>query len=265
MAEIIKWERIKLANIIDRTGEINYNTFGSKMIIKEYRESHDINVYFPEYNWTSKNKQYDKFIKGNIKCPYERRFYNKGYLGEGIYKARINNKDTKCYSTWCGMLERCYNKKYHKKYPTYEGCEVEEHLLNFQNFAKWYYDNYYEVEGDRMCLDKDILCKGNKLYSRENCIFVPNRINTLFIKCDRSRGNYPVGVSYDKSKKKYRSLCYINGKLKHLGRYKTPEEAFQAYKTIKEKYIKEIAEQYKNVIPQKLYNAMIKYEIEIDD
>ena len=51
---------------IDRTGEIGYNSFGSKMIIKEYRSCMDINVYFPEYNWTAKHVQYNNFKKEKL-------------------------------------------------------------------------------------------------------------------------------------------------------------------------------------------------------
>lgn len=32
---------------IDRTGEVSYNKFGSKIIIINYRNSNDIDVYFP--------------------------------------------------------------------------------------------------------------------------------------------------------------------------------------------------------------------------
>ena len=71
---------------IDRTGEEGYNKFGSKMIIKEYRKYSDIDVYFPEYNWTFKHAQYQSFKKGKIKCPYEPRTFGIGYLGEGKYK-----------------------------------------------------------------------------------------------------------------------------------------------------------------------------------
>ena len=63
---------------IDRTGEENINNFGSKMIIKEYREYKDIDVYFPEYNWTFKHATYQSFKKGTIKCPYEPRYYGMG-------------------------------------------------------------------------------------------------------------------------------------------------------------------------------------------
>ena len=87
------------------------------------------------------------------------------------------------------MLRRCYDEKLHKKYPTYIDCKVCEEWLNFQNFAKWYYNNYYEIENEKICLDKDILHKGNKIYSPDNCVFVPNNINVLFVKSDKSRGD----------------------------------------------------------------------------
>lgn len=250
---------------IDRTGEEKINNFGSLMRIKEYRSNKDIDVYFPEYNWTKTQVQYNTFIKGEVKCPYEKTVYGVGYTGEGKYKVNENGKITKCHSIWRSMLERCYNPNYIQKHPTYEQSEVCEEWYNFQVFAKWYYDNYYQIEGETMNLDKDILCKGNKIYSKETCVFVPQNINKLFTKCNGRRGDSPIGVSYNKSNENYRSLCRINGKTKHLGCYNTPEEAFQAYKNFKEQYIKEVANQYKNVIPQQLYTAMINYQVEIND
>lgn len=256
---------------IDRTGEKNINTFGSEMIIVEYRMNRDIDVYFPEYDWTFKHTRYNDFKKGNIKCPYERRVYGIGYIGEGEYKTKINGKRTKCYKTWQGMLERCYNPKCHGKHPTYINCKVCEEWLCFQNFAKWYYENYYEIDGERMCLDKDILHRNNKIYSPENCIFVSERINTLFIKCDKMRGEYPIGVSYYKQNNRFVAQCSVydfkENKIKkiHLGYYNTPEEAFNAYKQFKEQYIKQVAEYYKNLIPTELYNALYNYKVEITD
>ena len=77
---------------IDRTGEENINSLGSKMIIKEYRNNKDIDVYFPEYNWTFEHAQYNHFKNGKIKCPYEPRYFGKGYLGEGKYKVSENRR-----------------------------------------------------------------------------------------------------------------------------------------------------------------------------
>ena len=154
-------------NKIDRTGETGINNFGSEIIIIGYRKYSEIDVYFPEYDWTFKNATYQSFKNGEIKCPYEKRVYGIGYLAEGKYKPKENGKHTKVYKTWKDMLGRCYDTKIQEKYPTYKDCKVDKNWHNFQNFAKWYYDNYYEVEGERMELDKDILFKHNKIYSPE--------------------------------------------------------------------------------------------------
>lgn len=255
----------------ERIGEENYNTFGSKMVIVGYRNVLDIDIYFTEYDWTFKGAKYQNFKKGSIACPYEKRYYEVGYLGEGKYKISKNGKKTKCYITWYAMLQRCYDGKFHEKEPTYINCEVCEKWLCFQNFAKWYYDNYYEIENETMCLDKDILCKGNKIYSQDNCIFIPHNINVLFTKRDNDRGEYPIGVCYDKQAKKFVAQCSIydfkENKKKHihLGYYDSTEKAFESYKQYKEKYIKEIADYYKCKIPEKLYNALYKYKVEIND
>ena len=50
-----------------------------------------------------------------------------------------------------------------------------------------------------------------------------------------------------------------------IGTFNTPEEAFYAYKQFKENYIKEVADEYKDRIPQMLYEAMYRYEVEITD
>ena len=256
-------------NKMDRTGERGINIFGSEMVIIKYNNAHDIDVYFPKYNYIVKNREYSTFKKGNIKCPYDRTVFGVGYVGEGNYKVSENCKLTRVYNTWMHMLERCYNEKLHKKRPTYKHCKVSEEWHNFQNFAEWYEDNYYEVEDERMHLDKDILVKGNRIYSPKTCIFVPERINTLFTKRQNKRGESVIGTSSKNGK--YVVQCHLinpktgKSKQEHLGYYDTQEKAFEIYKYYKEKNIKEVADYYKEQIPQVLYNALYNYEVEIDD
>ena len=254
---------------IDKTGEERLNKFGSKMTIKEYRSAKDIDVYFSEYNWVFKNTTYQNFKNGNIKCPYEPRVCGVGYLGEGKYRVEENGKKTYEYKIWHGMLKRCYDPKYHEKEPTYKGCKVEEYLLNFQHMGEWLEKNYYEVPDEQMHLDKDILCKGNKVYSRDTCIFVPQRINKLFTKRDKARGDNPIGVT-PTSSGNYQVRCDgINGERIYLGSYSTKEEAFQVYKEYKERVIKEVIDSYEGKIPEPFYSrlkeAMYNYEVEIND
>lgn len=258
-----------MAKIKSRLGEEGYNKFGSKIVITKYNGALDMDVYFPKYNWTFEHAKYQNFQKGEVKCPYEPRYYGMGYLGEGKYKMSENGKLKKEFNIWYRMLQRCYDPKFHEKHTTYKDCIVEEYLLNFQHMAGWIKDNYYEVPGEKMCLDKDILCKGNKVYSRENCIFVPERINVLFTKRDKARGDNPIGVS-DLPSGKYQVHCNNGyGKMICLGTYLTKEEAFQVYKEYKEKLIKETIDSYEGIIPEPHYSrlktAMYNYKVEIDD
>lgn len=254
---------------INRKGEKNYNSFGSEMIIINYRGTLDIDVYSPQYDWIAKGIQYNHFKNGKISCPYERRYFNVGYLGEGKYKVSENSKHTRAYYTWQNMLERCYNEKYHEKHPTYINCTVCKEWHNFQNFSKWYEENYYKVKSERMCLDKDILHKGNKIYSPETCVFVPQRINKLFTKRDNKRGESCIGTSPYQNK--YMVKCWLinpetgKSKCEYLGLYNTEIEGFEVYKYYKEKNIKQVADYFKSKIPSELYDGMYSYEVEITD
>ena len=250
---------------IDRTGEEGYNNFGSKMIIVRSNGNNDIDILFPKYKYIVKNRMYTDFKRGKISCPYEPRIFNKGYIGEGKYKISKNGKYTKVYKTWKNMLERCYDEKFQNKNPTYKNCTVYEEWHNFQNFAKWYENNYYEINNQKMCLDKDILIKGNKIYSPETCLFVPSNINNLFVKNNAKRGDLPIGVYYYKRNGKFKAQCSDGNKYINLGNYNTPQEAFQVYKKFKENLIKQVADEYKPYIPKELYEAMYRWEVDIND
>ena len=252
-----------------RIGEERYNTKGDLMKIIEYKDSYNVVIEFQDSYKAKKNIRYDNFINGTVKNPYHKDLYGIGYFGEGNYSDKEHHI---YYRVWQDMIKRCYDKETIKKRPTYKQCEVCEEWHNFQNFAKWCDKNYYEssLKKESMQLDKDILFKGNKTYSPDTCIFVPQRINSLFIKSDKARGDYPIGVTLRKDNGKYRSQCDVQygeepRKQIKLGQFDTPEEAFYAYKQFKENYIKEVTDLYKPYIPQKLYEAMYKYEVEIDD
>lgn len=247
----------------ERLGETNLNKLGSKMWIIRYGNANDIDVEF-ENGYVVKNTQYASFINGVMKNPYDKSVYGHGYTGEGVYKISTNGVHTKEYIAWKSMLTRCYSLKYQAVNPTYKDCSVCDEWLNFQKFAEWYSENYYEFNEERMELDKDILVKGNKIYSPYNCIFVPFNINRLFTKTQVNRGLNPIGVYY--KNEKYYAFCN-DGKKKQisLGSYNAREEAFNAYKSYKENLIKYFAEEYKNEIPERLYNALIRYVVSIND
>jgi hypothetical protein len=173
-----------------------------------------------------------------------------------IYQ-HVNDKKVMCkyYMTWYNMLKRCYSHKCQIKIPTYIGCTVCEEWLRFSNFKAWMETQDWEGK----CLDKDILIQGNKIYSPNTCIFVTEAINKLFTKCDASRGEYKLGVCFNKEKGKYRARCTVYGKEKHLGYYLTEEEAYQVYVSFKTAHIRNIALEQSD---ERLKQAMLNYVVE---
>lgn len=198
------------------------------------------------------------------KSPYCKTRLGVGYLGEGEFSPTNNGVATKEYVAWSDMLKRCYNEYFLKTRKSYQDCFVCDEWHNFQNFAKWYNENYYEIKNEKMCLDKDILIKGNKEYSPNTCCIVPEPINCLFVNRKGNRGRYLIGV-VNKKCGKYISAISKYGVVVHLGCFFTEEQAYLAYKKEKEAYLKEIAFKYINDIPHNVYMALVNYEIEIGD
>ena len=55
------------------------------------------------------------------------------------------------------------------------------------------------------------------------------------------------------------------GKQEYLGSFATELEAFNAYKTAKESFVKEQADNWKSQIDIRAYNALMNYKVEITD
>lgn len=192
-----------------------------------------------------------------------------GYIGVGKYSSKEDGEFTKEYSLWSSMLSRCYYYDYTKKFPTYEDANVCEEWRNFQVFAEWCQSQVgfksLDEKGKPFNLDKDILVKGNKVYSPSTCIFVPFEINGQFTKANTRRGSCPIGVSYAALAGKFLACVRENNKTKHLGYHLTKEAAFRAYKRAKESYLQLLAEKHKDVISPEAYIALYNYKVEITD
>lgn len=159
----------------------------------------------------------------------------------------------KYYVAWKDMLNRCYCSKYQEKHPSYNDCKVCDEWLTFSNFKLWMEKQDWTGKD----LDKDLLIQGNKTYSPEACLFIPQSINKLLTSRGALRGQYPVGVCYHKATGKYAAKVWVNGKRKNIGLFDKPDLAHEAYKLHKYAYIKEVALQ--QVDP--LRSALLKYEI----
>lgn len=253
--------RIDFEKASERIGEVSHTSCGTPAKILEYVNNKNVLIEFQDEYKYQYRTSYLNFKHGYLTNPYEcRNTGGIGFIGVGEY----NSRDHKVpYAKWKQIISRCL--KFNENdlaIQSYKDCMICDEWLNFQNFAKWYYENVYEFNGT-LCVDKDILIHDNKLYSPNTCLIVPERINLLFIKEKGRRGELPIGVK--KGYNCYTGMATLGYKKIHLGTFKNVEDAFYAYKNAKEKYIKQIADEYKDIIPQKLYNILYNYEVLITD
>lgn len=243
-----------------KIGQINMSNDGTLMKIIEYNGAGDVLVEFQDSLAYKVKVHYSNFKKGTVTNPGNRIMYGRGYVGQGNYTITKNKKATKAGDAWRRMFDRCYSEKYLAKDITYLGCEVCEEWYDFQNFAKWFYDNIYQVEDYAMEVDKDWLVVGNKIYCPENCCIVPQIINTC-ISCHDKLVHFdlPIGVNPTQYNS-YAARCSVEGKRITIGYYKNPYDAGEAYWKFKINYIQELANKYKDQIPENLYTAMIEYK-----
>lgn len=247
----------------ERIGDTNVNFQGVPMKVVEYRNSRDIDVEFPNHCIVY-HKEYRKFLSGHLCYPYYPSYLGIGYLGCGEYKSRVNNIKTDAYIKWGSMLTRCYSDRYIKQ-EAYEDCLVDPCWYNFQNFAKWYYENIYELSNENIELDKEIKYKHCKLYSPDTCLLVPHKLNTIFCNRAKDRGKYLIGVTKSNSSDLYCASCNVNGERYCIGYYETEQEAFLAYKEYKEREIVRLSETYRGKIPDYIIDYAQNYKVEIND
>lgn len=185
---------------------------------------------------------------------------NDSGLVEGIGFNDIPNMKSPAYLMWHNLLKRCYNSKVQERQPRYKGCSVCKEWLVFSNFKVWF-ENPKNGYRESYQLDKDILVKGNQIYSPETCCFIPRAINCIFGYHQNKSFKLPYGVYLHNGK--FRAVLNHNGRNQYLGVFDTPEEAFNVYKQAKESYIKDIAKIYfeRGEITQKVYCALMNYTI----
>ena len=231
--------------------------------IVKYDDSRNVEIQFLKTGYR-KVAEMKEVRSGEIKDPYLPSVYGVGVLG-AKYPTMVNGVITKEYILWNHMLERCYSNTYQKKHPTYIGCEASENFKYFEYFYEWCHRQVgFGNEGWH--LDKDLLTKGDKVYSENTCVFLPQEINKVLTKREVSRGNHLIGVCWCNTKKAFVARVSKNkGKQEFLGRFKTEIEAFNAYKQAKEAFVKEQANKWKSQIDDRAYNALMNYTVEITD
>ena len=247
----------------DCVGKVCKSTSSGDFKVLKYNDARNVEVQFVSTGFEMV-AQLGHIRSGKVKDPYSPSVCGVGVIG-AKHPVTINNVLTKEYVLWVHMLQRCYSDSSKKKRPTYEGCEVSDNFKSYEYFYEWC-QNQIGFGIQSFELDKDLLVKGNKVYSEDSCVFIPQEVNTLLTKRTALRGGHLIGVCWHKRGKAF--VARVNkgeGKRENLGYFKTEIEAFNSYKTAKESFIKEQAEKWKGKIDIRAYNALMNYEVGIDD
>lgn len=238
--------KLKYENTIFKT-----NMCGDCIVV-EYRGAKDVTVRFEDTGFETTVAMYS-LRNGEVKDRLKPSFYGVGVVGEAFVK------NDPMYNTWKCMLSRCYGTIQTKENNPYKGCKVSENFRYYPYFKEWC-NKQIGFGNKRWALDKDILVKGNRVYSEDTCCLVPAEINNLLTRYTKESDTCK-GVYYNKKRGKF--SAHLLGK--YIGLFTTELEAFQVYKEAKENYIKELANKWKDQIDIRVYEALMAWAISIDD
>ena len=233
------------------------NRYGTKVWHKDGNKE---NNWYKNLMWVT-TQEYKDLQDGKISCEdlkprqeyieYENKAsaaVNKHY---GTIKSRCGDTTNKDY------IRDCYNNT----------TMCQKWLDDPRDFAKWYFEHYYEIEGESMAVDKDLFGDGSNMYSPETCCILPQSLNSFIANCKRhyygdSRENaLPMGVIRTRDGYCSKILLSSTGEEIRLSEWNTPEEAFAEYKVIKQADIKLVAAKYKGKIPDYIYNKLLTLEV----
>ncbi len=242
-------------------GKLFKTTDSGYLVITKYENNRSVCVKFIDTGYIT-NTELVQIKKGNVKDRLLPSVYGVGILGDAPTFNECGKKLKAC-NLWYNLLRRCYSVADMEKRPTYKDCYVSDNFKYYPYFKDWA-EKQVGFNNDGWHLDKDILIKGNKLYSEDTCCFVPQEINVLFTKRNKLRGDYLIGT-WCSNGRFVSCLCKTGEKRNYLGTFSTEIEAFNAYKQAKEAYIKEVANKWKDQIDTRVYEALMKYQVEITD
>lgn len=173
---------------------------------------------------------------------------------------------TKAGILWWCRISRCKEGGAHQRNnPNYAGIKNE--FVDFQQFCEWC-QSQIGYGAQNFNLDKDLLSTDEKAYSPETCVFLPQQINVFIVARKRGQWQWPRGVSYFKRAKLFRTECDPSGFCeykKHVGYFRTSEEAFAAYKQRKEEIAVRLAEKWKDKVDPRAYEALKNFTVNIGD
>ena len=246
----------------EKVGEIFSSKFCGDFVVLSYINTANVRIRFLDTGYETVTRSC-QVKSGQVKDRSLPTVHGVGVIGDS-YSCWDGSKIRKEYDLWSSMLARCYSPKAHKARETYIGCTVSENFKSYTYFYEWC-NRQVGFNEDTFELDKDLLAIDSKSYGEDTCVFLPKEINTAIIKQNKKRGDFPIGVTYHKNTGNFVAQLSTSTGRKHVGAFNNVIDAFAAYRKAKETYLVELAEKWKGSIDERAYDALISYQVSIDD
>jgi len=239
-----------------KVGNVYRSSNCGNILVLNNKSSRNVDIKFLDTGYTLLGQQRGNVVRGTLKDPTQTTVEGVARIGE---TKTLNVANTYAYKCWKKMIVRCYNIKYQEVRPTYIGCAVVDEWLNFSNFEPWFYENYKAGYS----LDKDLLFKGNRTYSKDTCCFLPQEINTMITQHGRNIDGCESGVSRRRKKGSmdYNGILTVSVCGAYLGRFNCLDKANSAASEFRELYFESVAEKYFDLglINEQQANALFSF------
>lgn len=256
-------------------GDVLSNNEGYDFRVVDYENARNVTIQWLECGsfevCTSGN-----LLKGAVKYLNKPSVFGVGFIGYGRFvpgEKRLQDGQERLnkyiHRHWRHVLERTIGGRDIKRY---DDCSVTTDWYDLQTFAEWAVEQKNstktEENGRLYHLDKDMVCKGNRVYCPEYCVFIPNEVNAFYTKKDVGNTGFP-GVNYIKpatsgAKDGYIARCTIGKEREYLGYYNSPETAFYHYKEAKEKAAKHLASLWENKIDDRVIEYLNNFVVDFN-
>lgn len=210
-------------------GKVFPTKMGGDIKIVTYIDAHNVTIQFLEGGEHRKVGIYE-VRRGILKNNFKPSVAGIGFLG-----GDITNK--KAHTNWISLLTTYSKIRY-----------IDIEWYNFQNFAKWFENNYNPIKMQDWVLCTSSTIENNKHIDSNNCFYLPLELSNQLKK---SKG-------YSIRKDGAISAKFLG---KHLGYFKNKEEAEEKYIEVKIKYIVELAIKYRDNLTLHAFNTLSNLKI----
>lgn len=233
------------------------NKHGEWFSVIEYKNCTDVLIKFDIDLYPRVVKSKD-IIRRALRARNGRTIMGTACVGEGLYLTSYSTgRATPAYQKYTNIIERCYFPNNLVDARNYKDCRVSDEWLNYQNFARWYYQQPGADLGFQ--IDKDLT--GSRIYGPEYCYLLPKEINSTIRRVTgKINTHLPRGVSLSKDKLYPYVSTYRDDKHSKLSKFLTINEAREHYLFHTKRKMINIAKQYGNNIHQDVVGLLEEFD-----